>query len=285
MAALIGTIIAFTTFGIVLKLAGVLGLRPAPIAFVNYVFAALVSLVLLARAPEGAGPPLLWAIGGTAGLMFVLGFFVNYRAIEVAGLSVAQPVASVAVVLPIAASIVLWGERPTLPQAAAIVAACAALVLLSSGHGRQNASPDGKRPGHGRAWGVLAGLFLVQGAVMLAPKVVEEAGLGGYRWGYLASLFLVASVASGVQWRRTAEPLTLPGVGLGLTFGAANVAATVLLLVALQQLPGILVYPATSVGNMLTGALIGVAVWSERPGRLALAGMALAVPAVFLLNI
>jgi len=70
-----------------------------------------------------------------------------------------------------------------------------------------------------------------------------------------------------------------------MLFGAANVAATVLLLAALQALPGILVYPVTSVGSMLAGAAAGMAVWSERPGRLPIAGMALAVPAVLLLNI
>ncbi len=289
MAALIGTVIAFSTFGVVLKLAGTRGYSPTPIAFTNYIFAALLSLVLLGRSPESVGTPLVWLVGGGAGLCYVLGFFINYRAIEKAGLSVAQPVASVAVAVPIVASIAVWGEVPTAVQTLALLAAGIALVLLSSGGGSKHGQVGEMAPATGGqnsgAAAILAVLFLVQGLVMLAPKLVDELGLGDYRYGYLASLFVVASVASGWRWRQTREPLSLGGAGLGMLFGAANVAATVLLLAALQALPGILVYPVTSVGSMLAGAAAGMAVWSERPGRLPIAGMALAVPAVLLLNI
>jgi len=284
VAALIGAFIAFAAFGILLKLAGALGYPPTPIAFINYLFAALISLFLLAQAPEEAGRPLLWVVGQAAGLFYVVGFFVNFRAIERAGLSVAQPVSSVAVAIPILASIVFWGERPTLLQTAALLAALVALVLLSSGHGEADAAEATAAPRSSIAL-ILAALFVVQGMVMVAPKLVEELGLGTYRYGYLFSLFGWASIASGAHWAQNREPVSTGGLGLGLILGAANVAATFLLLAALKALPGILVYPVTSVGTMLAGAVAGMVVWSERPGRRALAGMALAVPAVLLLNL
>jgi len=292
LAALIGSIISFVVFGVVLKLAGVRGWSPEPIAFVNYLFAALLSGVLLLREPESAGPPILWLIGGAAGLCFVAGFFVNFRAIGLAGLSVAQPVASVAVMIPILASVLFWGERPTFAQMSALVLAGMALILLGSGgseaHGMAEDQHDSGEPlpgGGPGVWGSLVALFLVQGLVMLAPKVVEEAGLSDYRWGYPFSLFLAAAMASGILWKRSTHPITVPALGLGIVFGAANLAATILLLVALESLPGILVYPVNSVGTMVLGALLGMILFSERPGQRAMLGIVLAVPSVFLLNL
>ncbi|NPV09336.1 MAG: DMT family transporter [Anaerolineae bacterium] len=307
MAALIGTIIAFVTFGVVLKLLAVHHQPPTPVAFVNYAFAAAVTGTLALLSPESAGGPPVWVLGGVAGAAFVSGFFLNHRAVQQVGLSVAQPIASLAVALPILASVVLWNERPTPAQVAAVLVVCPALVLLGSANpgsqpppaasqsrlqpgDRTGPGPAGDTPlpgavgGGRRTWGTLVALFLVQGAVMLAPKALEELGYGGYRWGYLGVLFTVAAAGAGLRWSRTREELTPRLAWLGVVFGTANVAATVLLLAALGSLPGIVVYPATSVGSMVLAGVVGITVWSERPGRRALAGMALAVPSVFLLS-
>ncbi|MGI6206922.1 MAG: EamA family transporter [Anaerolineae bacterium] len=284
VVALIGTVVAFVTFGIVLKLAAIRQLPPTPVAFTNYVLAAVVTGGMALAAPETLGGPPVWILGGLAGAAFVTGFYINYRAIDQVGLAIAQPVASVAVILPILASVVFWGERPSLPQTMAILVACLALLLLGSATGSEEPAPSSVSRGGG-AWRILLALFLVQGAVMLAPKALEEWGYGAYRWGYLAALFTVASVGSGLRWASSRERLTPLGAGLGVVFGTANVAATVLLLASLAALPGIIVYPVTSVGSMVLAGLVGVTVWSERPGRRALAGMALAVPSVLLLNL
>ncbi len=282
MAALIGTVLAFVAFGVVLKLADVYGLAPTPVAAVNYAFASLVCGYQLTRSPESLGGPAVWALGVVAGVAFVAGFYVNYWAIRRVGLSLAQPVVSISVVVPIIAAIVFWHEVPAPAQVLAIALACLALVLLGSANGKSGEAGAGTR-GAGVA-PLLALLFGLQGVVSIAPKAVEEFGFGGYRWGYLTVLFTTAAVGAGVRWLQTRDRPAPMSLVLGIGFGTANIAGTTLLLAALAALPAVIVYPVTSVGSMVVASLLGIVVWSERPGRRALVGIALAIPAAVLLS-
>jgi len=281
MIALLGSTLAFTAFGVVLKVAGLKRQPPSVVAFVNYAFAAIVTLCLSASHPTGYQVAEVWLLGIVGGVGFVAGFYLNYRAINLAGLSVAQPVISMALAVPILASVAFWHETPSLVQSCAIAVACLSLLFLGSGSGEGRVAA-GER---GSAASTLLALFFVQGIVMTVPKALQAVGYGAHRWPYLAVLFSVAAVVSGVVWLRSGEHIGAMAAALGLCFGLANIAATALFLAALNSIPGIVAYPVSSVGSMVLGTSLGMLLWHERPAPRAMVGLALSVPAVLLLSI
>lgn len=268
-------------FGALLKVAGLRGEAPTPVAAVNYLLAAAICGLLATGDRAGFRSPPVLVVGGLAGLGFVIGFFVYYRVIERAGLSVAQPITGMSVLIPTLASILIWQERPTVLQVSAMVGVCLALLLLSSS-GSGSRSANG---GSGAAMPLLLALFVIQGVVMTAPKALEELGQGAHRWPYLTVLFAAAGTGALLRWRHTGERLSRAGAGIGIALGSVNVAATALMLAAIAALPGIVVFPLSSVGPMVLGTGLGIAVWGERPARRAMAGALLAVPAVFMLSL
>lgn len=282
MIPLLGSVVAFVAFGAILKVAGMKGLPPTPVAAVNYVLAAVVC-GLLARPDAGAFALFpVWALGTATGIGFVVGFYVYFRVIEQQGLSVAQPVTGMSVIVPTLASVVLWHERPSLVQVLAMAGICAAMAVLGSAKGEANRGGDGSQR-QGAALVLI--LFAIQGLVTTTPKALDAMGYGQHRWVYLTILFAAAAAGAVARWLATREQATPLSVGLGLALGSANVAATGLLLAAIRILPGIIVFPVSSVGPMLLGTMLGVLVWGERPARRTLAGLLLALPAVLILSL
>lgn len=281
MIALIGSIVGFVIFGALMKVAGQRGYAPTPVAAINYVLATVVSAFVSRGDPAGYHIPPVLLIGAVAGVCYVVGFYVNFSAIERAGLSVAQPTVGMAVVIPTLASIALWHEQPTALQVLAIVAVGVAMVLVGA-----SAGSNGGKGKHAASTAViLAALFANQGLVLAAPKVLEEAGHGAQRWPYVTALFAAASLGACARWVAGRDRVSWGGVLVGTGLGLSNVAATAFMSIALATLPGIIVFPVSSVGPMLIGIALGMAVWGERPGRGALIGTAIAVPAVLLLSL
>jgi len=283
LVALCFAVLAFVTFGLVMKVAGQRGQPPTPVAAVNYIFAAVICLAIALwsdRSGFASMPLVLLGVG--AGIGFVAGFYVNFSAIDRAGLAVAQPVAGIASLVPVLVGVAFWHESPSLAQKGAMLLACAALVLLGS-----SANGDSARHQRGlaKAWPILILLFLVQGLAMTTTRALKQFGLAEHLWAYQALLFGSAALGAGLVWARTRDPLRPLGLGLGLIFGTANIAGTALLLVALATLSGVVVYPINSVGSMVLGAVLAMVIWHERPGPRAIAGILLAIPAVLLLSL
>jgi drug/metabolite transporter (DMT)-like permease len=282
LAALVGSILGYVAFGALMKLAGQKGFAPTPVAAINYILAALIcGLVSRGDAAAYRLTPVL-IIGGLAGVSFVVGFYVYFRAIRRAGLSVAQPTVGMAVVIPTLASIALWQERPTVLQVLAIVAVGVSMVLVGAGAGSGNDTGGAHRSS---AMPILLALFCIQGLTLVAPKVLEETGFGSHRWPYVTVLFAAAAVGACGRWLVSRDRVTPLGALIGAGLGLTNIAATALMSAALAVLPGIIVFPVSSIGPMLLGMALGMVVWGERPSRSALIGTAIAVPAVLLLSL
>jgi len=279
---LVIAVACFSAFGVVLKVAAVRGQSPTPTAAVNYVLAATISAALwLGGSGESCcvGPMLL---GIVAGLCFLAGFYVNYLAVDRAGLAGAQIAVGLSMVVPIAISMLLWREQPTLPQALGGCLAIVSLVLLALA--QQRRSRASAKTGSATRILTLVGLFLVQGLVMVFAKLLDELGFGGHRWAYLTALFASAGVGACVIWGKRRERVHVLGVGLGAAFGIANVVGTYMLLRLASALPATVVFPVTTVGPMLVNVLLGALAWKEELGAAGMAGVLTAIPAVIALT-
>ncbi len=122
------------------------------IGAVNYIVAAALCgllAIVLRSDPLTPGAFLAAVIGGAS---YVISYFFYSRSIRLTGVSVSTTVVRLSVLPAVLASVVLWGERPSVIQTAGILLVVLALPLLS-----QQGRVDGVARA-GPVWGWLLGL-------------------------------------------------------------------------------------------------------------------------------
>jgi drug/metabolite transporter (DMT)-like permease len=246
---------------------------------VNYVCAA-VACFAVARAVGGASPSAQTVqLAVWQGVIYVVSFFFLIPSMSAKGIAIVMAFTRLAVVVPVLASIILWAEIPHALQTIGIIGAVASLPMLSLDRG----VGDGRFSSR-QLW-VFAGLFATNGIALILSKCFARLGVPGETLYYLAILFAVAAVGSLVPliWQR--RPVGLPELTWGAALGLANAACNLALLVALDRLPGIVVFPVNSCGGIVLAAIIAAVLWREIPGRLGFAGIGAAAAALVCLNI
>lgn len=246
---------------------------------VNYVAASALCLGIGLAGGSAGLTSAGFAVGALGGAAYVVSYFFYAEAIRRTGVSVSSSVNRLAVVPAIVGSIFIWSETVVAHQAIGILLILVALPLLS----RQ---PGGKaaRAG-GSDWLVLLGLFLTTSGGPLAAKLAQEDGRPEAKPFLLAVWFgVAAAIALGTLAGQRLRP-TRADLPLGILLGAANVGGNFALLAALERLPGAIVFPGTSAGGLLCVVVTGALLWGERLSRPALVGVALAVPALALVNL
>ena len=247
---------------------------------INYALA--MGLHLVAHARTGGGwapmPGTLW-IGILGGIAFVTGCLLLFPAMSLRGVSISTAMLRLAVVVPMLVGWLFWSETLSALPALGAVLAMASLPLLTL------------RPGEGlaglRSRGVvlLLALFLVNGGCMLAVRAFSQTGIAGQASLFLAILFGMATLIAAAFWWPHRQGTAWRDLPPGLLLGLSNAVASVALVAALEQLPGLLVFPFYSSVGMIVTVVFARLVWGERINRLELGGIGLAVVAVVLANL
>jgi drug/metabolite transporter (DMT)-like permease len=290
------------------------------VGLTNYATAAALAaaaLVWLAPPAPDARAALFGAANGaqyqvTYGRMFALYGLV--------GVAVTTSLLRLAVVVPLLASITLWGEWPTAPQAAGLLLAIGALPLLStparsqpsprttaSAAGAAGDAPAPPAAPRARVFVLATATVLISGVGLLAAKAFAELDQPDQRPVYVLMVYAVATVlaAGAWPWRahfQSAAPPDLGAAGtpspqsdrrgrlarslaLGALVGAVNIGQIWVLLPALAQVPGALAFPLAAAGGLALATLGAHVLWHERVGRRAGIGIALAMLAAALANV
>ena len=269
---------------------------------VNYAAAAALAAALQGVSGAETVTPGLVALGVGQGVLFIVGFWLFSYAIRLAGMGLAAGVMRLSVVIPVLASWAVWGEMPGPLQFVGLGLAAVAFVLVSrpapgatrapiaTPADEPDAAPDpAASSGTGRTVLVLGLLFLSGGAVDTLMKAFDEGFAATvdkslfllFVFGVAFALGAVAVVERGVRtgaWPRGAV------VGWGILLGLINYGSADFLLRAVAVLSGPVVFPANSVAIVLGAALLGWAIWKERPSRANLAGLGIAAVALVLLT-
>lgn len=306
MLALVLTTVFSAGFGLLIRTAQGMGANLVAVGATNYLTATAVNAALFLLG--GGLPPrgTTIAIAITGGFCYAAAFFMVYQLTRQRGASITGAVMRISTVVPVAFSLLVWGERLTAWQASGAALALASLPLLTLRPGlARNGSRTGGVP-------LLVGLFLLNGVCQLAPRAFRATEAVGEEAAFLAILFATAAVTLCTAWavterraaaeRRTAaergtaaaahadaarpqpHPLLLDIVP-GLVVGVCNALQNRFMVAALQRLPGTVVYPfSAAVGLVLTVAVARLA-WRERFGPFGAAGIALAGAAVVLVNL
>ncbi len=272
------------------------------VAAVNYIVAAAFHAA--ASAVEGFQVPhaSTLLIGVAGGIAYPAAFFLLEAFMARRGVSVTGAVTRLSVLVPVGVSLAAWGERASALQAAGIGLAVLSLPLLSLGRAARQDRPADGHPstrGRGAAAALLAGLFVVNGLCLLAPRAFHQAGVEGEDALFLFILFSTAALCSSAAWvvqaahaRRapagTAAPsraLLRVSITVGIGVGLCNALANRFVVASLVGLPGIIVYPFYSAVGLLLTAAFSALVWKERIRALEAAGMGLALASIVLVNL
>ena len=257
---------------------------------INYAVAAVMAVgwLLLSGAPSL--DLLVILLGVINGLQYQLSLVVLFTVVEIVGIGITFGIVRLAVALPTLASIFLWGEQPAALQIAGLAIAFVALPLLGAD------AHQAARQHRGRSlwtWGILLAVLFLSGAGFIAAKAFTVYSTPAYQPLYTAALFVAATLGAGFIWpmrRRYRLPewrnvSMRDNLSLGVLMGAANIFQLAMLLLALDSLPGTVVFPLAATVGLATTLLGGMVLFGERFGRLTAVGIVLTLFAIAFISV
>jgi drug/metabolite transporter (DMT)-like permease len=213
-------------------------------------------------------------VGLVTGTVFISAMLIMTTALSLIRVGTVLTAFRMAMLVPIAASVFIWDEAASPLQAAGIALALVALALMTRSTG-----PAAKI---GRL-GKLALVFFVfcgQGASLTCLRWVRYAGLDnqllkvimvtGFTAGVLGTLFLLV---------RRIRP-SRSDLSTGVLIGSYNLVGLVVLLTALNHVPGTIFFPLLGCTVVTLDNLAAHFFWKERLDRTGFAGVVLAIVAM-----
>lgn len=312
MLALILHILFSSAFILLIKWAQVRGNNDeVTFGSINYIVAALAILpfFLLSR-PDELAPQAIWT-GAALGLIYFLTYFLVVFAIRKIGAASTTVVGVMSILVPIAFAAFYYLEIPSHRQMAGIGLALVSLTLigLQSGKGSSNdgegpsRDPQSVRAARPRAtstpesmesptdlWvpAILFLFFILCGLSRIAQEAFKHVVALEQQSAQRATFCLATFIAAGTPaffvllFRR--KRISSSELGFGFAIGVSNILQTLFILVALQQFAGFLVFPVTSAGGVVLIALVATLLLDEKLTPATVAGIAISVVAVFLLQ-
>jgi drug/metabolite transporter (DMT)-like permease len=283
MLVLIAATLFSAAFSLIVRDAQLRGRNLWAVGAVNYMTAATIHLARWGLSPVSPISPTTLLLGAFGGLVYSGSYLLLFRFMQTRGVSVATAILRLSVIIPVALSILAWGERPDAMQAWGAGVALVALPLLA--YRRSTAQAGQRLPLDRRGLVLLVTLFVGNGLCATTVRAFHQTGAPEQGALFLGTLFATAAVVTLVAWQGHRQGTTRADIGPGVALGLCNALSNLALVAALAQLSGVLVFPFQSAMGLVMVALFARAVWRERILRTESWGMVLAVAAVVLINL
>jgi len=261
MQYLVLYVLAMLTFHQILRYAQRSGIGVMAVSAVNYVVAAVLSLIILAAVAAVVTVSRPWTaagLGTITGILYFVNLLVILAAYRLVGVGISIAFVALGVTVPVLVSWWLWDEPMTLVRwaAVALLPVAAFLMRPPGGHTRHmNLANDL----------ILAAAVLVPGAVGCLHKAVNVYAVGaGNRHAYQAALFSAAAVCSVAYVLRHRLSCARRTVRLGSVLGTANVAATLFVLLSLSVMRAVVFYPVGASLVIWSSVVVSWLLWGER---------------------
>lgn len=233
----------------------------------NYILAGTLAYFLSDRPPADTT---IYYFGIVLGFFFFIGFVVFSKAIKNKGIASAVTVGRMSLAIPVALSILLWGEKPLITDILAL--AIIFLIILTW---------EGKI---GKISPILLYLFLLFGSLDTALKYFKIQFPGVEDSSFLIIVFYSGMIWSWIYLFFSGRPKKPIDIGRGLLVGIPNFFSSYFLLGALQTIPAYVTFPFINIGMIILSALFGYLFFKEKINKKKVFLILLGILAVSLLT-
>lgn len=217
------------------------------------------------------------ALGIISGFLYLVCFMLLQRSIHYNGVVLSSASMKLgAVLIPVMAAVLLFHERMRWAQLTGAVLSAAAILLMSIEKG--DVGQGGRK-----LWLVV--LLAVNGLTDTMANIYDKTGAAELKNHYLFFTFLAALLFASVTALLKRAKVTPAELLCGFLIGIPNYYSARFILLSLGSVPAVIVYPAYSVGAIITIALVGLAVFHESLSRQKKCALLLILAALTLLNI
>ena len=245
---------------------------------VNYLICALLSAGYAGFdliCPEVPGFFATVGLGILGGILYLVAFIqLQWNTVR-NGIVLSSVFMKLGLLVPMLLSVLFFHELPTWLQIIGFCLALAAIVLINAK----------KEKAGGRFHWELLALLLLGGGADAISKVYEVLGTEALSNQFLFYIFAVALALCAVLVVYKKERPGMREIFFGAAIGIPNFFSSKFLLLALGDLPAVVVYPSFSVATMLITTLVGVFFFKERLTKFQWLALAVIVAALVLLNI
>ena len=242
----------------------------------NYLTMSGLLCVYLLSVGQFALPSDVILVGGITGCIFIFSLSAMTRALEKTNVGSVFTAFRIAVILPVAASVAIWGEAITVYQVIGVGLALIALVLMTY-------HPGQKGRGAGlKALAIVLPVFCLQGISHTSLRWVHYAGLDDRLPQVLMVIGGTAGLLGALRILASRHRPSVRDVGMGMGIGAYNLLALLVILKTLSLVPGAVFFPVLGCAVVVLDNLSAHFYWKELLRRPAVAGVALAVCAIIL---
>lgn len=224
--------------------------------------------------PAGEGAALTLGLGTVTGVLYLMGFLLLQWNIGRNGLVLPATFQKLGVIVPTVAAIVIFGETARWTQIVGVLAALCAILLIQDRSSQRASSMTG-----------LVLLLMAGGISDVMSKVFETWGNAAHGNHFLLMTFATALVLCSLLCIIRRQGVTPADIGYGLAIGIPNYCSARFLLMALTEVPAVVVYPIFSIGTIVLVTLVGVCCFRERLDHRKLIALAIILFSLLLLNI
>jgi len=259
MIALLLTILCSSSIALILKYNDEHDGNPLLLLAGNYFIAAIISFGFV-LADDGATLSLETVIFGTLlAFLFVASFFAFAKAVSAAGTALATVSSRLSVIVPLLFSIVIYHEEPSVYQFVGIIIALITILLFYF-----SLKKDTTRKLHFMDYFYLLAVLIGIGLNDFAMKVFQQWRPLGEKPYFIFIIFSAATIYTFVVILFKKVPINKVVLIRGGILGVPNMFSTFFILLALAQLPAIVVYPMTNIGIILLTTLGAALLWQEK---------------------
>ncbi len=280
MIALLLTIICSTSIALILKYNDARDGNPLLLLSGNYLIAALISFFYVLTDASATISAETVIFGILLATLFVYAFFAFAKAVSAAGTALATVSSRLSVIVPLLLSIVIYGEEPSLYQLSGMIIAIFTIILFYF-----SLKSDGSKKLQIIDYLYLLAVLIGIGLNDFAMKIFQQWRPAAEKSYFMMIIFSAATIYTFTILLFKRIPLERIVLIRGGVLGVPNMFSTFFILLALAQLPAIVVYPVTNIGIILLTTIGAAVIWKEKLnlyGKLALIS---GIIAIFFLGI
>lgn len=215
------------------------------------------------------------ALGAVNGILYLAGFVLLQYNTRKNGVVLSSAFMKLGLLVPLVLSVFLFAETPTVMHCIGFILAIGAIILINYEKG--TSFSGAKLP--------LILMLLAGGCGDAMSKIFEVYGTAEHADLFLFYTFVSAFLLCvGLILHKKERP-DKHALLFGFLVGIPNFFSAKFLLMALGDLPAVIVYPTFSVATILVVTLAGIGLFKERLRRLQWAALTLILAALVLLNI